>query len=287
MAADPPSLLAIHAHPDDESSKGAATVAAASAAGVRCVLITATGGEAGDILNPAMDRPEVRDNLAEHRAKELAEAAAIIGFSEVVELGYRDSGMPETADNAHPDALANADFAEVLGRVVAEVRRVRPAVLIGYDSHERYPHPDHLYVHRLGLAAYEAAADPERYPGAGEPWSVDRLVAPVFTVRRLLALHEAALAAGLESPFAERLEGIDRNADDGKELVAVPVADTMGVAREALRAHRTQVDPEGPWLSVPLEVVVTAYPYEDFEVLAARVPLPTGATGLFGRGERS
>jgi mycothiol S-conjugate amidase len=275
------SLLAVHAHPDDESSKGAATVAAAVAAGVHCVLVTATGGEAGDVLNPAMDRPEVRANLAEFRAKELAEAAAIIGYAEVVELGYRDSGMPDTPANSHPDALANADFDEVLARVVAEVRRVRPGVMLGYDAHERYPHPDHLVVHRVALAAYEAAADPAVLPEAGEPWAVDRLLAPVWTVRRLLALHEAAVAAGIESPWADRLEGLDPAEDLDRDLVAVPVHETMAVAREALRAHRTQVDPDGPWLSVPLDVVLAAYPFEDFEVLAARAPLPPGATGIF------
>jgi mycothiol S-conjugate amidase len=275
------SLLAVHAHPDDESSKGAATVAAAAAAGVHCVLVTATGGEAGDVLNPAMDRPEVRANLAEFRAKELAEAAAIIGYAEVVELGYRDSGMPDTPANSHPDALANADFDEVLAGVVAEVRRVRPAVMLGYDAHERYPHPDHLVVHRVALAAYEAATDPAAFPEAGEPWAVDRLLAPVWTVRRLRALHEAAVAAGIESPWADRLEGLDPAEDLDRELVAIPVHETMAVARDALRAHRTQVDPDGPWLSVPLDVVLAAYPFEDFEVLAARAPLPPGATGIF------
>ncbi|MBA2337618.1 MAG: PIG-L family deacetylase [Acidimicrobiia bacterium] len=282
MPAGSPTLLAIHAHPDDESSKGAATVAAAAARGIRCVLITATGGEAGDILNPAMHRDEVRDNLAEYRAKELAEAAAIIGYSEVIELGYRDSGMPDTPDNANPEALANATFDEVLGRVVAEVRRVRPAVMLGYDSHERYPHPDHLYVHRLGLAAFDAAADAERFPDAGEPWAVDRLLAPVFTVRRVRALHDAAVADDLVSPFADWIDTADAAYDHGKHLIAVPVAHTMAIAREALRAHRTQVDPDGFWFSLPLDLAVAAYPYEDFEVLVARVPLPDGADDLFG-----
>ena len=282
MLSQTQSLLAIHAHPDDESSKGAATVAAAVAVGVHCVLVTATGGEAGDILNPAMDRPEVRANLAEFRAKELAEAAAIIGYAEVVELGYRDSGMPDTPANSHPGALANADFDEVLARVVTEVRRVRPTVLLGYDAHERYPHPDHLVVHRLGLAAYEAAADPMLLPEAGEPWAVDRLLAPVWTVRRIRALHEAALAAGIESPLAERLEGLDPAEDLERDLLAVPVHETMAVAREALRAHRTQVDPAGPWFAIPLDMAIAAYPFEDFEVLASRVPLPPAATSIFG-----
>src|SRR5437764_6740317 len=87
-------LLTVHAHPDDESSKGAATVARYHAEGVRTVLVCCTGGEAGDILNPAMDRPEVRENLPAVRMEELARATEVIGYDEVVMLGYRDSGMP-------------------------------------------------------------------------------------------------------------------------------------------------------------------------------------------------
>src|SRR4051812_22753545 len=105
---EPLCLLSVHAHPDDEASKGAGTVAKYHAAGVRTVLVTCTGGEEGDILNPAMDRPEVRERLAEVRREELAHAAKVIGYDEVVLLGYRDSGMPETEANARPDNFANA-----------------------------------------------------------------------------------------------------------------------------------------------------------------------------------
>jgi mycothiol S-conjugate amidase len=101
-------LLTVHAHPDDESSKGAGTVARYHDEGVRTVLVTCTGGEAGDILNPAMDRPEVAADLPAVRRRELARAAEIIGYDEVVMLGYRDSGMPGTPANEHPEAFANA-----------------------------------------------------------------------------------------------------------------------------------------------------------------------------------
>src|SRR3954471_3453552 len=88
-------LLTVHAHPDDESSKGAGTVAKYHAQGVRTVLVCCTGGEEGDILNPAMDRPEVRSNLHDVRLEELRRAAEVIGYDELVMLGYRDSGMPD------------------------------------------------------------------------------------------------------------------------------------------------------------------------------------------------
>src|SRR5256714_5807843 len=119
-------LLTVHAHPDDESSKGAGTVARYHAEGVHTVLVCCTGGEAGDILNPAMDKPEVRERLHEVRMEELARATELIGYEEVVMLGYRDSGMPDTPENADPRAFANAEVSEAIGRLVEVIRRERP-----------------------------------------------------------------------------------------------------------------------------------------------------------------
>lgn len=269
-----PTLLAIHAHPDDESSKGAGTVARYSAEGVRCVLVTATGGEAGDILNPAMDRPEVVERLAEIRAEELAEAAAIIGYDEVVMLGYRDSGMPDTPPNAHPEAFVNAPFEEALGRLVEIVRRERPQIVLGYDEHVRYPHPDHVRVHDLSLAVFDAAADPAAYPEAGEPWEISRLFAPVFSIKRVSELHAAMLGMGLESPFDRWIERIEGGEEDEGDLVHVDVTAQLTTAREALRAHRTQVDPDGFWFQVPIDVVADVYPFEDFELMRTRSGSP-------------
>ena len=116
-------ILAIHAHPDDEASKGAATVAKYVSQGERAVLVTATGGEAGDILNPEMDTPEVLSNLTEVRAAELAAAARIIGYDDVVMLGYRDSGMQRSDANGHPDAFCHQPFDDVLERLVDVVRQ--------------------------------------------------------------------------------------------------------------------------------------------------------------------
>src|SRR5271169_5548291 len=124
--ADRLSLLSVHAHPDDESSKGAGTVARYHAEGVHTVLVTATGGEEGEILNPAMDSPEVRANIHAIRMSELEDAAAIIGYDEVVLLGYRDSGMPDSESNLHPDSFAQADLDDAVGRLVAVIRRARP-----------------------------------------------------------------------------------------------------------------------------------------------------------------
>ena len=148
------SLLAVHAHPDDESSKGAGTVNLYSSQGIRTTLVCCTGGEAGDILNPAMDKEEVRQNLAAVRRSELDTAAGIIGYDEVIMLGYRDSGMPESEANDHEEAFANADLDEAVEKLVRIIRRVRPQVIMTYpEVQNRYPHPDHLQVTAISIPA--------------------------------------------------------------------------------------------------------------------------------------
>ena len=119
-------LLTVHAHPDDEASKGPGTIARYQAEGVHTVLVCCTGGEEGEILNPALDTPEIRADLAAVRREELARATEIIGYDEVVMLGYRDSGMAGSEANANPDCFAAAPLDEAVARLVAVVRRTRP-----------------------------------------------------------------------------------------------------------------------------------------------------------------
>jgi len=274
-------LLAFHAHPDDESSKAAATVARYHDEGARTVLVTATGGEAGDVLNPAADSPEARRDIGAVRRRELQEAADILGFDDVIMLGYRDSGMPDTPPNEHPDAFVNADAESVLERLVAIVRSERPQVLLGYDDHEWYPHPDHLRVHELSVPLFEAAADPSRFPDVGEPWQVTSLFAPIWSLRRLRTLHAAMGEGGLESPYGEFLEARDDGSEDETLAAQIDVGNYIDLARAALAAHRTQVAPDGPWFRVPADVVRAAYPFEDFELLASRVEFDGIVNDLF------
>jgi mycothiol S-conjugate amidase len=275
------SLLSIHAHPDDEASKGAATVARYVAEGARAVLVTATGGEAGEILNPVMDRPDVVANLQQVRADELAAAADIIGYEKVTMLGYRDSGMPDSEANAHPDAFCRQPFDEVLGNLVEIVRSERPDVVLGYDAHEFYPHPDHLFVHELSMALVDAAADGSRFPDLGAPWQITKLYAPVFTGDRITMLHQAMLDTVGESPFAMWIERMDRLEDPKRQVTKVDVTGFVDQGRDALRAHRTQVDPDGFWFAVPTGLVESVYPWEDFELLYSAVGWSEGETDLF------
>ncbi len=272
-------LLTVHAHPDDEASKGAGTVHRYHSEGVRCVLVCCTGGEEGDILNPAMERPEVRERLAEVRMEELARATEIIGYSEVVLLGYRDSGMAGTPANAHPDCFAAADLDEAVGRLVAVIRRERPQVVVTYaDDQQGYPHPDHLRVHDISVVAFDAAADPDAYPDAGPPWQPLKLYYSAWARARLMALHEKFLELGLESPFDQKW--MDRPGLDDRITTRIPIADDE-VQRAALLAHATQIDPNSPfWFGLPPEVG-SAYPYEDYILARSLVDTSLPEDDLF------
>jgi len=147
-------------------------VARYHAEGVRTVLVCCTGGEAGDILNPAMDTPEVRADIGAVRMAELKAATDIIGYDETVMLGYRDSGMPGTEANENPESFAQAPLDEAVGRLVAVIRRVRPQVILTYpEDQSEYPHPDHLRVHEISVVAFDAAGAADRFPDAGPPFT--------------------------------------------------------------------------------------------------------------------
>lgn len=276
-------LLAIHAHPDDESSKGAGTMARTSAEGGRVALVCCTGGEAGEILNPKMDRPGVRENIAEYRREELKTACDILGVHEVHWLGYRDSGMPGTTANDHPAAFCNADRDEVIERLVSIIRRERPQVVLGYDESKGYEHPDHVRVHELGREAFAAAADPNRYPEAGQPWQPLKLYYfATFTKRRGLALHEAALAAEINSPFAESIERWEEMGFVEPVVTCqIDVGDYMDVRAKALLSHATQIDPDSHWFAIPDEMQREVYPWEDFTLVESAVPTEDNETDLF------
>jgi mycothiol S-conjugate amidase len=279
--AEPLCLLAVHAHPDDESSKGAGTVARYKHEGIRSVLVCCTGGEEGDILNPALDLPEVRENLPAVRLEELAVATKIIGYDEVVMLGYRDSGMPDTEANARPEAFANAPMDEAVGRLVAVIRRERPQVIVTYsDDQQGYPHPDHLMVHDITIPAFDAAADPDAYPELGEPWQPSKLYYSVWSRARMLATHEKFVELGLESPFTD--EWFARPSQDDRITTQVPIDGFADVRFEALLAHGTQVDPESPfWFGLPREVARELHPFDDYVLARSLVPSSTPEDDLF------
>jgi mycothiol S-conjugate amidase len=274
-------LLTVHAHPDDESSKGAGSVARYHALGVHTVLVCCTGGEEGDILNPAMDRPEIRENLPEVRLAELRRAAEIIGYDEVVMLGYRDSGMPDTSANADPRSFAQAPLDEAIERLVSVIRRTRPQVIVTYpDGQEYYPHPDHLRVHDITLPAFEAAGDPSKYPEAGPAWQPSKLYYSVWSRRRVDALHEKYLELGLESPFDDKW--FEARPQEDRTTTTVDINGFAAARDEALIAHATQVDPTSKfWFGLPPEVAQAVYPFDEYVLAQSRVPTSVPEDDLF------
>ncbi|MGC5628649.1 mycothiol conjugate amidase Mca [Georgenia sp. Z1344] len=273
--------MAVHAHPDDEASKGAATMARYAADGHRVRVVTATGGERGSVLNPRLQGdPEVEANMVELRRKEMAASAEALGI-EHAWLGFVDSGLPE-GDPLPP--LPEGCFAlepdeVVVGALVAQIREFRPHVMTTYDENGGYPHPDHVRVHEISMLAFDAAADPEQFPEAGPAWAVQKVYYDVsFSGGRIRAVHEALLERGAESPFAEWIERRERRDEDaGVErrpaTAAVHVAEHFAARDAALRAHATQIDPDGFFFSVPRDLEAQVWPVEEFELVLSRVPV--------------
>ncbi|CCH28113.1 mycothiol conjugate amidase Mca [Actinosynnema sp. NPDC047251] len=278
-------LMAVHAHPDDESSKGAATMARYVAEGHEVMVVTCTGGEAGSVLNPAMDRPEVLADMAGIRRGEMARAAEILGVSHRW-LGFVDSGLPE-GDPLPPlpeGCFALVPLEESVPPLVEVIREFRPHVIVTYDENGGYPHPDHIRCHEVSVAAFDAAGDPERYPEAGEPWQPLKLYySHGFSRAKLLAFHEALTAAGQESPYAEWLAGWGSDKPDVIERVTTRVecADYFPQRDEALKAHATQIDPTSRWFAVPLEVQRSVWPTEEYELARSLVDSTLPEDDLF------
>ena len=267
-------LLTVHAHPDDESSKGAGSVALYHAQGVRTVLVCCTGGEEGEVLNPALDTPEVHARLPELRAEELARATAIIGYDEVVMLGYRDSGMAGSASVTNPDCFAMAPLDEAVERVVAIVRRTRPQVMVIYgDEQSGYPHPDHLRVHEVGLEAYRTTGDPERYPDSGDAWQPSKLYYTGFSAKRFMEIHQKFEELGLESPFDEEWRKRWDDIPPEPITTCIDVGEFADIRGDALLAHATQVDPKSPfWFGLPREVMRSIHPFDEYRLALVAGP---------------
>ncbi len=275
----PLSLLSVHAHPDDESSKGAGTVRLYADNDVRTTLVCCTGGEAGDVLNPAMDTEEVRRDLPAVRRAELGDAAQIIGYDTVEMLGYRDSGMADSESNNNPDCFFQAPLDEAVGRLVALIRKARPQVVVTYGDNQRgYPHPDHLKVHDITMPAIDAAADASAYSDLGEAWQVQKVYYSVWSKARMLEMHEKFAELGLESPFDEKW--LDRPGQDDR--ITTRIAIDNKIAMRALLAHRTQVDPSSPfWFGLPEEVRIDLFPFDEYILARSEVETYPGETDLF------
>lgn len=278
-------LMAVHAHPDDESSKGAAAIARYVAEGVEVMVVTCTGGDRGDVLNPAAEADvEARGLLAVRRA-EMAEAARILGVRHEW-LGFEDSGYPE---GEPPPPLPEGCFAAIpvedtIPRLVELIREFRPLVVTTYDETGGYPHPDHIRTHETTMRAIEAAAEPGYLPGVGgRVWDVPKVYFNMqFTKARVMALHLAMIDADLDSPYHDWVTNIDERPDTTPRITTrVHAAEFFEVRDRALLAHRTQIDPQGLWFAVPLDFQRQVWPTEDFELVRSLVDTSVPEDDLF------
>ncbi|AEG45174.1 mycothiol S-conjugate amidase [Isoptericola variabilis J7] len=284
-------LMAVHAHPDDESSKGAATTARYAAEGVDVLVVTCTGGERGDVLNPTFVVPEAHefDTLEGKRALRRAEmevAAEALGVRQTW-LGFVDSGLPE-GDPLPPlpeGCFALVPLEEAAAPLVELVRRFRPHVMTTYDPSGGYPHPDHIKCHEVAFEAFHAAGDASRYQvdGGAAPWQPLKLYYNHgFSMERMRAVHEAMQGAGLESPFGDWIESrTAREIPERTVTTKIECAKYFPQRDAALLAHASQIDPNGFFFAVPRDVEAEVWPWEEFELAESHVPTRTPEDDLF------
>jgi N-acetyl-1-D-myo-inositol-2-amino-2-deoxy-alpha-D-glucopyranoside deacetylase/mycothiol S-conjugate amidase len=271
-------LLAVHAHPDDECIGTGGILARYAADGVRTVLVTCTDGAVGEISDPSLATP---DNLAEVRACELDESVRILNVSRLVKLGYRDSGMAGTADNNHPAAFQQADLEQAIQRVVKVVREERPSIIVTYDERGGYGHPDHIRAHQVAVAAFHLAGD-VGYAAGGPVWATSKLYYSVIPRSALRAFAERLRAAGIQTPFSETSESaaeVPFGVDDDQVTATVDVSAFIDAKRAALEAHRTQMGPDQFFMRLPPALFAEAFGRETFQRMAG--PGPSHETDLF------
>jgi LmbE family N-acetylglucosaminyl deacetylase len=257
-------MMAVHAHPDDEASSTGGVLAAYSTQGIRTVVVTCTNGEFGDGAGGVKPGEDGHDEqaVARQRLAELRESAAILGVTDLELLGYHDSGMPEWDYKDRPDAFCNIPQAEVVARLTDLIERYRPQVLITYDDRGRYQHPDHVQASRCAQAAYVGSGIPAKlYLTAirGSDW------------RRI---WEALRDAGMDVPQFEESPEERQQAIEAEQRITttIDIREVLGRKRDALFAHGSQIAES--WFSkVPPEVAESTFGREHF----IRVGDSTGA----------
>jgi N-acetyl-1-D-myo-inositol-2-amino-2-deoxy-alpha-D-glucopyranoside deacetylase len=283
----PYTLLAVHAHPDDESSGTGGLLRLAAAHGHRTVLVTCTNGELGEVNDSSLRLtpqvyPEHRQRLGLVRQGELARAASILGITHLYLLGYHDSGMLGSETNAEPHAFINVDMEEVAARLVRIIRQHRPDVVVTYDENGGYGHPDHIMAHRVTVAALEAAADPRRFPDTGCPWHVSKLYYTAWARSDMLRAFKLMHYLGRKTPLRDpHFDPTTLGCPDELITTRVDVRPVMRAKWRALFAHRSQMGwhnffwwflrLSGRWL----------YPYESFRCVRSPQPLHAREDDIF------
>jgi mycothiol S-conjugate amidase len=248
-------MLVVRPHPDDESSSTGGMLAYYHERGVRTGVVVCTGGEEGEIHDPDLDPVADLPRLRDIRERELRQACSILGVAELRLLGYRDSGMPKTPANQHPEAFAQADPLEAAGRLVRIIRELQPLVVVTEPPGGVYGHPDHIKCYEVSVDAVRAAADAQVYPEAGPAWQVPKLyaIAQIDDGRWQTLLPEFE-AAGFDMTFLKQRRNGRRRPGPEAATVALDVQPYTEIQRRALLAHRTQIPPDSFWARLPADL---------------------------------
>jgi LmbE family N-acetylglucosaminyl deacetylase len=241
-------ILAIFAHPDDETFGVGATMARYAERGVPVTMVSATRGEVGEIAPGTGATPET---LAQYREQELRDAMAILGVTDVRFLGFRDSGMQGTAENKHPDALINAPADSVIAAMVRLIRETRPRVVVTWDESGGYGHPDHVAVHFHATAAFRAAADATAYRDAGAPWQPEALFYTAIPMDEFGKLMQEMQDLGIMEPNVADDPGLELPRVEAN--CVIDVQDQFERKERAMLAHRTQIQDMEPFMKLPVE----------------------------------
>ena len=266
-------ILAVLAHPDDESFGLGGTLALYARRGYHTYYVCATRGEAGTV-----DEEYMRDfsSTAEMRTDELMRAAQQLGLKDVFFLGYRDSGMPGMEENKHPDAQINHSIDEVAGRVVRYIRELKPDVVLTHDPIGGYKHPDHIHIQKATKLAFEKADDASFHPEAGAPFKPRALYYQVFSRAWL------RLSVRLMPLFGKDPTKFGRNGDvnllelaevDFPIHVRLDIRPVLDIKRKASAQHASQggAQTRRGWMAL-----VTRILGENEEYMRAYPPVPDG-----------
>jgi mycothiol S-conjugate amidase len=245
------------------------------------MVVTCTGGERGDVLNASAQELVDQLGILEVRRQEMAEAAKILGVRHEW-LGFIDSGFTE-GEPLPSDAFALVPLDVSVPPLVKLIREFQPQVVTTYDENGGYPHPDHIQTHVVTMAAIDQAANPELFPEFGPAFQVSKVYYnQQFHKERVVALHELLLSKGIESPFTEWLENWQDNPEDAERITTkVHAADFFHIRDAALKAHATQIEPDGRWFAVPLDLQRHAWPTEDFQLALSYVGTTKNESDLF------
>jgi LmbE family N-acetylglucosaminyl deacetylase len=261
MSGTPLTLMAVHAHPDDEASSTGGILARYSAEGVRTVLVTCTNGELGDAPGGVKPGDAAHDEAAivAMRRAELEQSCRVLGVRHLEMLGYHDSGMEGWASNTAPGAFAQLPVKQAAAPLAALIQRYQPQVVVTYDDYGFYGHPDHIQAHRITVAALDAAG------------SNARLYFPTVRRSRLPLFRQAMIDLGMEPPDFD----VERFGSPDEDIAAsVDCTAWADAKRAALEAHASQQD-NLFFLQIPREMFGAVFGTEEF--VRAR-PAPAGDT---------